>query len=116
MLSILVMGWLKGLYLVLVVLDKIPTVITVDSEAIKKIVSCGHSWSEQEIIIVNPDSLQECLENEVDEILVSGGSIIQGYWNQPELTQKTFEATLRGKGDKKILRTEDLGFLNNGDM
>ena len=116
--------------------DKVPTIINVDSEALKnqkiihttkinhscenkkthQLVSCGHSWLEQEVIIVDPETLQECSENQIGEIWVRSASITQGYWNQPELTKKIFEASLRKKIEQKFFRTEDLGFLRNGEL
>lgn len=111
--------------------SQIPNVISVDSNALKnnqviinyseqtnnqKIVSCGHSWLDIEIIIVNSETLQECAENQIGEIWVNGKSITQGYWQQPKLTQQTFQASLTEKEDKTFLRTGDLGFLYNGEL
>jgi len=110
---------------------QITPVINVDSKALsnnqiiinssaekntKKIVSCGHSWLDTEIIIVNPDTWQQCSENQIGEIWVNSKSITQGYWQQPELTKQTFKAILTEKGDKKFFRTGDLGFLHNGEL
>lgn len=111
--------------------DKIPIIINLDSEAFKnqkiiidtsentkihKIVSCGHSWLDQEIVIANPYTLQKCSENQIGEIWVRSTSITQGYWNNLELTKKIFEAKFKKDIGKKFLRTGDLGFFNNGEL
>lgn len=88
----------------------------------RKIVGCGRAWLDEKIIIVNPDSLQECLSGEVGEIWVSGAHVTQGYWNQPSETDKTFKAFLadanevEGKSSGPFLRTGDLGFLDGEEL
>jgi len=46
---------------------------------------------------------------------VSGPSIAQGYWGQPELTEKTFQAHTKD-GQGPYLRTGDLGFISKGEL
>ena len=88
---------------------------TIDrDEKSQAIVSCGRSWLEQKILIVNPDSLTKCPEKEVGEIWVSGASIAQGYWR--EESQKTFQAYLADTQEGPFLRTGDLGFLDAGEL
>ena len=82
----------------------------------KTIVSCGYTWLEQKIIIVNPESLIPCAEEQVGEIWVRGESIGQGYWNKPEATAKIFQASLSGESKPKFLRTGDLGFIKDGEL
>ncbi|ELR99536.1 AMP-binding protein [Gloeocapsa sp. PCC 73106] len=76
-------------------------------------VSCGQTYSEQTVRIVDSNTLAPLPDGQVGEILVSGASIAQGYWNQPEKTQETFHAKLE---QKPFLRTGDLGFLQDGEL
>ncbi|MGK7931606.1 MAG: AMP-binding protein [Microcystaceae cyanobacterium] len=113
-------------------LDQVPTSIKIQVQGLWKnkvveisnnsdvqkaveFVSCGHQWLDHTIHIVNPKTLQECSENQVGEIWVSGSSVAQGYWNQPELSKNTFKAKLNGS-ESPYLRTGDLGFLKNGEL
>ncbi|MGK7874939.1 MAG: fatty acyl-AMP ligase [Xenococcaceae cyanobacterium] len=82
----------------------------------RTLVGCGQSLSDQRIIIVHPEKLTQCASNEVGEIWVSGSSIAQGYWNQPEQTELTFCAYLANTGEGAFLRTGDLGFLEDGEL
>src|SRR4029077_2284192 len=54
------------------------------------------------------------------EIWISGPSIAQGYWGQPEATEHVFRARLAGgpaeAGEASFLRTGDLGFLRGGEL
>jgi acyl-CoA synthetase (AMP-forming)/AMP-acid ligase II len=79
-------------------------------------IGCGQSCQNLKIVIVNPESLTSCSDNQVGEIWVSGGSVAQGYWNQPEETEKNFHAYLADTGEGPFLRTGDLGFLQNGEL
>src|SRR5215213_3024339 len=73
------------------------------------LVCCGASLLEQQILIVNPDTLTLCQANEVGEIWVAGRSVAEGYWNQPEETERTFHAYVAETGEGPFLRTGDLG-------
>jgi acyl-CoA synthetase (AMP-forming)/AMP-acid ligase II len=78
----------------------------------KTFVSCGQAWQGQTIKIVDPDTSIPCRPGQVGEIWVSGPSVAQGYWNQPEKTRETFQAYLEGSGEGPFLRTGDLGFID----
>lgn len=105
---------------------KAPVIKYVDAEALTKnqvvvggeknraVVSCGWSWLGDEIMIVNPESLTPCSEDEVGEIWVSGAGVGKGYWNQLEETERTFNAFSGDQGP--FLRTGDLGFLQDGEL
>ncbi|OKH43160.1 beta-ketoacyl synthase [Calothrix sp. HK-06] len=82
----------------------------------KAIVGCGQSHSEQEVLIVNPELLIPCPEQQVGEVWVSGPSVAQGYWNRPELSKQAFQAHLASDSTKSFLRTGDLGYLENGEL
>ena len=105
------------------------------------IVSCGRVEA-QEVVIVNPDNLNLCGENQVGEIWVTGKSIAQGYWEKTQKTIETFKARIAGVlkeqeiengehledskefgeaiktpiEEKSYLRTGDLGFIREGEL
>lgn len=80
------------------------------SEESQNLIGCGHSWNEQEVIIVNPSTGDLCKPNQVGEICVHGNSVAKGYWNLPQLTNELFEFTPNGC-NKNYLKTGDLGFF-----
>jgi acyl-CoA synthetase (AMP-forming)/AMP-acid ligase II len=82
----------------------------------RTIVGCGRGWLGDRILIVNPDTLKECAANEVGEIWFAGASVGKGYWNNPEETERSFQARLKDGGEERFLRTGDLGFIDNGEV
>ncbi|MEO8519744.1 MAG: type I polyketide synthase [Acidobacteriota bacterium] len=81
----------------------------------RSLVGCGQSPPEQEVVVVDPDTLHEAEDGRVGEIWVAGPSVAAGYWNRPEATAQTFGARLPdGRGP--FLRTGDLGFLSDGQL
>ncbi len=108
-----------------------PSVCHVDSNALSKgrvvelaktqenalsMVSCGHTPFEQQVVIVNPESKQECQTGEIGEIWVKGPNISQGYWKRQSENVETFQARLAGSGDGPFLRTGDLGFMRGQEL
>ncbi|HVK98472.1 MAG TPA: AMP-binding protein [Dongiaceae bacterium] len=79
----------------------------------KTMVSSGVPLGEHRVLIVDPDTCVQCKPDQVGEIWIQGGSIAQGYWNNPEATAKDFQA-FTTTGDGPFLRTGDLGFLLDG--
>nr|VFJ74813.1 MAG: Acyl-CoA synthetase (AMP-forming)/AMP-acid ligase II [Candidatus Kentron sp. FW] len=84
--------------------------------AIQRFVGCGHSWLDQKIVIVDPQTHLARPDRQVGEIWVSGKSVAQGYWNRTEETRQTFRAHLADTGEGPFLRTGDLGFLKEGEL
>jgi acyl-CoA synthetase (AMP-forming)/AMP-acid ligase II len=86
------------------------------------IVGCGQSPADQKAIVVDPQSLTMCPPEQVGEIWVAGPSVAQGYWNQPDETEKTFNAYLADANvsdsiaSVRFFRTGDLGFLQDGEL
>lgn len=81
------------------------------------LVSSGAAIPDHSVRIVHPDRLRICLPDEVGEIWVSGPSVAAGYWGQPDLSSKTFDARLDENGESRTyLRTGDLGFLDGSDL
>lgn len=82
----------------------------------RTVVGCGRLVGDMRVVIVHPETLSQCLPDEVGEIWVSDPSVAQGYWNRPEETQRTFQAFLTDTGEGPFLRTGDLGFLKDGEL
>ena len=110
---------------------KAPEICTVDPVALKdkqvisvaqsfqsarKVVGSGQARLEQKVIIVDPVAATRCEEDQVGEIWVSSLSVAQGYWNQPQETQRVFNAYLSDTGEGPFLRTGDLGFMQAGEL
>ena len=107
-----------------------PVVASFDAEALQQrrvslngassagyqMVGSGRTLSDQQIVIVNPETKQLCPPDQIGEIWVAGPSVAQGYWNRPEHTAQTFRAFLADNGAGPFLRTGDLGFLHNGEL
>ncbi|MDZ4820675.1 MAG: aminotransferase class I/II-fold pyridoxal phosphate-dependent enzyme [Planctomycetota bacterium] len=87
-----------------------------DEEGARSIVGCGGNLLDEEIVIVNPQTLCGCAADEVGEIWVSGPSVAQGYWKREAETAHTFHAHLKDSGAGPYLRTGDLGFMQDGEL
>ncbi|MFG6107740.1 type I polyketide synthase [Leptothoe sp. EHU-05/26/07-4] len=87
-----------------------------DSETSQSIVGCGPAGPEMQAIIVEPTSTVPCQEGQVGEVWVSGKSVAQGYWNQPELSDQCFNARLAEDQSQCFLRTGDLGFIQGEEL
>jgi fatty acid CoA ligase FadD28 len=70
--------------------------------------------------IVDPDTSTELPEGTVGEIWLHGGNIASGYWQKPEVTARTFGATIGSPSDDTPegpwLRTGDSGFFSDGEL
>jgi amino acid adenylation domain-containing protein len=82
----------------------------------RTLVGCGRIIADQEVIIVDPAARHRCALDCVGEIWVAGASVARGYWNRPDETATTFQATLSDRGPSRYLRTGDLGFLRDGEL
>ncbi|HEV7784788.1 MAG TPA: fatty acyl-AMP ligase, partial [Thermoanaerobaculia bacterium] len=81
------------------------------AEPSRRLVSCGTAPAGVDVRIVDPETGIPCAEGQVGEIWVAGESVAEGYWERPELTAATFGARLPAAGERRYLRTGDLGFL-----
>jgi len=86
------------------------------SDPYRTIVSCGQNLSNQEIRIVNPETLTLCQENEIGEIWVSGPSVTHGYWDKPDKTSLTFGGYVPNTNEGPFLRSGDLGFFHKKEL
>lgn len=81
-----------------------------------EVVSCGTPRG-QRVVIVNPETLEPCTDEQIGEIWVSGPSVAQGYWGRELETQAVFRARYKGSVEgEEFLRTGDLGFLADGQL
>ncbi len=87
-----------------------------EEEGVRALVGCGENLPDQKIVIADPDTLTRCEPDRIGEIWVSGPSVAEGYWQQPEATQRTFRAFLKDSGEGPFLRTGDLGFMKDGEL
>ncbi len=87
-----------------------------DDEGVRALVGCGQNLPDQKIVIADPETQTACPPGRIGEIWVRGPSVAQGYWQQPEATERTFHARLKDTGEGPFLRTGDLGFLQDGEL
>jgi acyl-CoA synthetase (AMP-forming)/AMP-acid ligase II len=79
-------------------------------------VACGRPTGGVGVEIVDPETRLRCPPGSVGEIWVSGPSVAQSYWEQPEATEAQLRAHLADGGPTPHLRTGDLGFLHDGQL
>ena len=84
-------------------------------EMTQQLVGCGQAMPDHQLLIVRPDSDIPCDADEVGEILISGPSVCQGYWNRAEESAGIFDANVQGVSGR-FVRTGDLGFLRDGEL
>jgi acyl-CoA synthetase (AMP-forming)/AMP-acid ligase II len=80
------------------------------------LVSSGQNLANQDLRIVDPETLSLCLPDQIGEIWVSGPSVASGYWNNTSATTAAFAAYLSDNEEGPFLRTGDLGFINDGEL
>ncbi len=91
-------------------------VISSISEQSQRMIGCGQSIADHQVAIVNPETRQMCLPQQVGEIWIAGPSVSPGYWNQTEQTEETFQARLIDTDNGPFFRTGDLGFLKDDQL
>ncbi len=86
--------------------------------AARQIVSCGAPLGDIGVKIVDPEKHIAVEDGTIGEIWTTGRSTCAGYWNNPDLTQKTFRARIVGDTQRRqyYLRTGDVGFLHDGEL
>ena len=82
----------------------------------QRLVGCGGTLADQDVVIADPETLSTCPEGRVGEIWVHGPSVAHGYWKRPELSEEVFGAHLADTGKGPFLRTGDLGFIDRGEL
>ncbi len=84
----------------------------------RRLVSCGRPLGDVMVRIVDPEKHVALEDGHIGEIWVGGKSKCLGYWNNADLTAKTFQARIVGDSQQEegYLRTGDLGFLHEGEL
>lgn len=82
----------------------------------RRLVSCGRTSPDQQVVIVDPETLSRCPHGRIGEIWIKGSSVTQGYWNRPETTALTFTAMTADTVEGPFLRTGDLGVIQNEEL
>lgn len=91
-----------------------PTPVVKQHES-KTHVSCGQTWGDCSVIVVDPDTCRPLPDGVTGELWLSGSNIAQGYWNRPEQTKALFQARLE-PGGSGYFRTGDLGFIAQDEI
>ncbi|GGR16295.1 fatty acyl-AMP ligase [Deinococcus ruber] len=105
-----------------------PSTLHIDTDALEQgqvievgagngrvLVGCGQTLPGQEVIIVDAETRQLMPPTHVGEIWIRGPQVADGYWQQPEATQQTFQAHL-SDGTGPYLRSGDMGFFHGQDL
>jgi len=81
----------------------------------RPVLSCGQTWENELVRIVDPKTHQRCSDGTEGEIWIAGPNVAKGYWRRPDETRAVFEAHMND-GDGPFLRTGDLGYLIAGEL
>lgn len=82
----------------------------------RTMVGCGVPCKEMDIVIVDPETMTRCSDNQAGEVWITGKSISKGYWKQPALSEATFNAYLKDTGEGPFFRSGDLGFIHEKEV
>ncbi|MGI5404489.1 fatty acyl-AMP ligase [Streptomyces sp. CA-135486] len=85
-----------------------------DGRATRTLIGCGRPVG-TEVLLVDPMTLEVLPESRVGEIWLRGTSVAAGYWNRPEATAESFQAST-ADGRTGYFRTGDLGALLGGEL
>ncbi|HEX6501142.1 MAG TPA: amino acid adenylation domain-containing protein [Micromonosporaceae bacterium] len=81
-----------------------------------RLVSCGPSAPDQQVLVVDPVTRRRCAPDRVGEVWVRGPSVAGGYWGRPDESREVFQARLADTDEAGWLRTGDLGFVRDGEL
>ena len=84
-----------------------------DKRAIE-LTSIGQCFADHQLLIVDPETKLPLADGNLGELWLHGPSVANGYWRNPELTEKIFNAQAQGL-KTAFLRTGDLGFIYKGN-
>ncbi len=80
----------------------------------KMLVNLGSQMDGHEIVIKGPDN-QQLTEGEVGELMISGPSVAQGYYENMQATKEIFRQNIIGK-EQPFLATGDTALLWKGEL
>ena len=87
-----------------------------DEERSCAVVNCGFPRVGLDVRVIHPETRRPVSAGEVGEIWVSGPSVAAGYWQRPDATAQSFHGLVEGEGERRYLRTGDLGFSHDGGL
>ncbi len=93
---------------------QVVSVESTDHEA-RALVGCGRTAPNERVEIVDTHTLQILPDDQIGEIWIQSPSVGAGYWEKPEISEKTFGA-MTADGQGPFLRTGDLGFFEDGQL
>lgn len=76
---------------------------------------CGQAASPGQVLVVDPQTLEELADGQVGEIWIRGPNIAGGYWQRADENRAVFEATT-ASGQGPWFRSGDLGFLHKQEL
>ncbi len=88
---------------------------TPNSDDAALVISCGELGLGSSVAIVDLENGHTCTSDKIGEIWVAGDSIAQGYWQNSQATQDSFNSYL-SDGSGPYLRTGDLGFYDGQSL
>ena len=80
------------------------------------LVGSGQVCEPDSVKIVHPNTGRLCTPDQIGEVWVRGPHVAKGYWNNPEVSERTFGAYIADTGEGPFMRTGDLGFLYQGEL
>jgi len=86
------------------------------NEEYYSLVSSGHTWFDDQLIVVDPEICEKKAEGQVGELWLRSPCVGQGYWKKDKLNEEVFNARIASSGDGPYLRTGDLGFIQGSDV
>lgn len=81
-----------------------------------EIISCGELDKSVNVKIMNPDTLEPCLSNEIGEVWIAGKTVCNGYFGDSKNSKEVFENYYGNDKNNKFLRTGDLGFVKDNNL
>lgn len=87
-----------------------------DHPRAQRIASSGHPFPTVELRVVDPETAAILPDGQIGELWVSSDSVARGYVGDPGATRTAFDNRLAGEGDRRWLRTGDLGALLDGEL
>jgi phthiocerol/phenolphthiocerol synthesis type-I polyketide synthase C len=87
-----------------------------DTASTRELVTCGRPSPEHRLLIADPRTGAVMPEGAIGEIWLSGPSVAEGYWRNPEETASVFSARSPSVEGGEFLRTGDLGFFIGGEL
>ena len=95
--------------------DNRVVLVSPDFPNVRTVASCGHTVMDTRVFAVDPHTKQKLGDNRVGEMWVSGTTVAQGYHNNPQATEASFNAHTTD-GDGPFLRTGDLAFVHDNEV